>query len=247
MRACFVRGGALGDFVLTMPVLRALFDDGHEVDVVAAPRLAPLVALCGAPRRLWDVDALESAWTLGGAAPEAYDFAVCFSAARANVFPCRDTRWVTERPPPGVEAWRHFASVYPCRPAWTVSSAERRYEVVLAPGASTGAKSPPMDWWMDLHAALPGSRLVGGPLEPWAEFRPDLAGLVALATRARLWVGPDSGPTHLAARLGATTHAVVRDPQWLPLGARAWAWDTSPGALAAALLPGPGNGGRGEG
>jgi hypothetical protein len=65
--------------------------------------------------------------------------------------------------------------------------------------------------------------LVGGPLEPWAELRPDLPGLIALAASAALWIGPDTGPTHLAARLGRPTIALFgpSDPAvWAPAGAR---------------------------
>ncbi len=241
MRACFARGGALGDFVLCMPVLKALFDEGHEVHVACNPRFRPLVGLCGPVARLWDIDAAESAWMLGGDDPVGFDLALCFTEGRGRVFPCRDTRWVAARPPPGIPAWAHFASVYPCNPAWRLDGP--REGVVIAPGASSGDKTPPLDWWLELHRALPGARLLGGPLEPWASDRPDLDGLVALARRAALWIGPDTGPTHLAARCGARVVAVATSDQWLPLGS---SWmpmsSTVADVLGVLAFPVPGNG-----
>ena len=65
----FVRGGALGDFVLTLPVLAACFATGRRVDVACALRHRPLVRLLGEPGRFWDLDGAESLWMFGGAIP----------------------------------------------------------------------------------------------------------------------------------------------------------------------------------
>ncbi|MBM4393314.1 MAG: hypothetical protein FJ090_19510 [Deltaproteobacteria bacterium] len=246
MRACFARGGALGDFVLAMPVLKALCDEGHEVHVACSPRFRPLVDLCGQVARIWDIDAAESAWMLGGDAPVSFDLAVCFTEGRGRTFPCRDTRWVTSRPPEGARAWAHFASVYPCDPAWHLAGP--RQGVVIAPGASSSDKTLPLDWWLALHRALPGSRLVGGPLEPWAAERPDLPGLVALARATRVWIGPDTGPTHLAARCGSRVIAVATSEQWIPLGST-WMpmWSSVDEILAAVDFPVPATAGGAPG
>jgi ADP-heptose:LPS heptosyltransferase len=71
---------------------------------------------------------------------------------------------------------------------------------------------------------------VGGPIEAgesWPAPRvdpPDPAALAAFAADMALWLGPDSGPSHLAAAVGTPTGVVftgASDPRsWAPLGAR---------------------------
>jgi ADP-heptose:LPS heptosyltransferase len=52
----------------------------------------------------------------------------------------------------------------------------------------------------------------------------DLGGLTALGTHCRAWIGPDSGPSHLVAAVGARVGVVfvgATDPkQWAPPGAK---------------------------
>jgi ADP-heptose:LPS heptosyltransferase len=88
-------------------------------------------------------------------------------------------------------------------------------------------------WWA-LRRALEELRparpvvVVGGPLEAWATEKPDLEGLIGLAASASAWIGPDSGPTHLAARLGAPTFAVFGPSDagtWAPPGAEVVAFE----------------------
>lgn len=226
----FVRGGALGDFVLTLPVLAACFASGRRVDVACAPRFLPLVHLVGRPGYAWDVEGAESAWMFGGADPVGYGLAVRFAASRAEL-PVPVHLHVAARPPSGVRAGDHFGSVWPAAwgavdPALRVSAPPLRAgrPVVLAPGASDPRRSWPLDRWLGLRDCLAHRFevvLVGGPLEPWADYRPDLPELIGLAAAAGAWIGPDSGPTHLAARLGAPTLAVwgPTDPAWAPVGA----------------------------
>jgi ADP-heptose:LPS heptosyltransferase len=108
---------------------------------------------------------------------------------------------------------------------------------VLAPGSGSRTKNWPRAHWLALAAALPATAalaVVVGPTEQerddprtWAWPRPaqflvDVA-VVALASRLReasLFVGNDSGTTHLAAMLGLPTvalfgpsHAGVFSPQ----------------------------------
>ena len=70
--------------------------------------------------------------------------------------------------------------------------------------------------------------------EPWADYRPDLAELMALASGAGAWFGADPGPTHLAARCGAPTAALFgpTDLAWAPRGADVFPWAADPGELA---------------
>lgn len=253
----FVRGGALGDFVLTLPVLAELFAAGRRVDVVCAAKHLPLVRLCGEPGFAYDILGPDSAWTFGGLSPVPYAEAVCFSEARAHELPVPRVHWVAERPPAGVPAWQHFSSVWaqisgvrPCDPGIVlgtrateagtapvecgVGSRPPAGPIVIAPGASSPAKTWPLEQWFRLAEALRAAghsvQIVGGPLEPWAEHRPELPELIQLLSGTSIFIGPDSGPAHLAARLGADTWVVCTQPtsiQWVPYGAVALPGETS--------------------
>ncbi|GDX82554.1 hypothetical protein LBMAG42_43650 [Deltaproteobacteria bacterium] len=226
----FVRGGALGDFVLTLPALAACFATGRRVDVACAPRHRPLVRLVGEPGRFWDLDGTESLWMFGGVDPVGYTDAVCFAEGRTEL-PIPTIHAVGSRPPARVPAWKHFMGALP--PGWPTPDPGLRLHapplrpdrpIVLAPGASDSGRSWPLSEWFRLAETLRPHApvvLVGGPSEPWAEYRPDLSELIRLAASAGAWLGPDSGPTHLAARMGAPTFAVFRttDPGWAPYGA----------------------------
>jgi ADP-heptose:LPS heptosyltransferase len=115
-------------------------------------------------------------------------------------------------------------------------------EIVLAPGAGSAAKRWPLDRWGQLaqELQLPRVRwaILLGPAE--ADLReearslaeaigaevldtPELESLPARLARSRLFVGNDSGPTHLAAATGCPTLALFgphSQPRWEPRGAR---------------------------
>lgn len=229
----FVRGGALGDFVLTMPVLAALHARGGQVDVATDPRWFELARSVGRPGRLWDIHAAESLWMHGGQDPVGYAFAVVFSSME---LPIQDVRRVAARPPPGVSAAAHFAGVYPCDPDWRLVVPPLRDDrpVVVAPGSAGQEKVWPR--WGEVIELVPDAVVVGGPNEPWARYRPGLAELTGLLASARVVLASDSGPAHLAARLGVPTGIVFgpTDPlTWSPRGATSFPWTVDPANIAA--------------
>lgn len=230
MKILVHRAGALGDFVLSLPVIAAAAAE-HEVDVACDRRWWPLLDPLPVGRR-WDAGGLESLWMHGGRDPVGYDLGLACSAVE---LPIRALRRVAPRPPPGMPAWRHFASLYPCDPGWRLPVAPLRADrpVVVAPGASTAAKVWPR--WAEVAEAL-GAVLVGGPNEPGMAWRPGLAELAALFASASAVLASDSGPAHLAARVGARTAVVFgpTDPAvWCPHGASAFGWDVEVGSLVA--------------
>lgn len=240
----FVRGGALGDFVLTLPLLAALFASGREVHVACARRHLPLVRAAGRPARVWDIDGPETLWMFGGVDPVGFAAAWGFGASRSDL-PVSTRFLSAARPPPGVSAAVHFSPRLPeglpaVNPDWRLRVPALRHDrpVVLAPGASDPARSWPLPRWLALAEAVRALGLpvvvVGGPAEPWADYRPDLAELMALASGAGAWIGPDTGPTHLAARCGAPTAALFgpTDLAWAPRGADVFLWAADPGELA---------------
>jgi ADP-heptose:LPS heptosyltransferase len=146
----------------------------------------------------------------------------------------------TLRPwPIDLEGARRTPQLAAWQPAeWAVSSDE----IVLAPGAGSAAKRWPLDRWGKLaqELQLPRARwtILLGPAE--ADLReearslaeaigaevldtPELESLPARLARSRLFVGNDSGPTHLAAATGCPTLALFgphSQPRWEPRGAR---------------------------
>lgn len=266
----FVRGGALGDFVLTLPVLDELLRAGVPVDVACAPRHRPLLDRRGLPpvRRVWDAGGGEALWMHGGRDPVGYGAAFVFGRAFAEGLAgsgIPEVRWVEARPPAGVPAGAHFARVLDGVPGVGAPGAPQVFGapgdpeeggfVVIAPGSGGAEKRVSLATWErvagGLEAARPDLRVrwVAGPLEagePWATEVPDLAGLVDRATRAAAWLGPDSGPSHLAA---AARRGAGRDPGdvyvwfgptdpavWAPEGASVVRGDLDPDALVARIL-----------
>jgi heptosyltransferase-3 len=246
----FVRAGALGDFVLSLPVLQALTTMG-PVHVVTTPRYAPLLpdgATLVAGDWIWR----------GGPPPVAYGLAVTFSPTAADALISSglpDVRSVAPRPPPGIHAVDHFASVL-----LGIAAVDRTPRVrapardigddrpiVLAPGSGGAEKRWSIARWRQVADAIaavrPGARVVWvrGPVEaeedwPVDAVCPDLEGLIALAASCRVWLGPDAGPSHLAAAVGAPVGVVfgVTDPAcWAPVGARVWPWDIDPVTIAS--------------
>lgn len=239
----FVRGGALGDFVLTLPLLAALLSSGREVHVACARRHLPLVRAAGRPARVCDIDGPETLWMFGGADPVGFAAAWAFGESRADL-PVKPCFLLSARPPPGVSAAVHFAPALPeglpaVNADWRLSVPPLRHDrpVVLAPGASDPARSWPLSRWLALAEAVRALGLpvvvVGGPAEPWADYRPDLDELISLACSAGAWIGPDTGPTHLAARCGAPTAALFgpTDVAWAPRGSTVFPWTTDNTAL----------------
>jgi ADP-heptose:LPS heptosyltransferase len=261
-----VRNGALGDFVLTLPLLRALAARG-PVDVCCALRHACLLPL--------DVEhpvrRVDDAWLWRGAAPPAaYALAVAFSAPAADALRrcgLRDVRERAPRPAAGVHAVSHALAALdpalehapPVAPRIGCDEVRRRAGLrgddgfaraargrfVLAPGSGGPAKRWPLDRWRAVARELGNDAVVWvrGPVEeeeehwPDEALSPDLPGLSALAEGARAWVGPDAGPSHLAAALGCPT-LVVFGPtdaaSWAPVGGVVLPWDVAPETIARA-------------
>ena len=128
------------------------------------------------------------------------------------------------------------------RAAGAAGSREPRGEpfAVIHPGSGGRAKRWPLDRFLAVSAALAaegiGGRIVTGEAEEDLESplslaslpsgwtcvsRPPLAALAEDLRRAAVYVGNDSGVTHLAAACGAPTVAIFRDDNlaaWRPAG-----------------------------
>ncbi len=269
--------GALGDFVLIWPMLRALVNGGRDVTVVAPASKAALAAAeLGVKQQHSEIPRFSRMW--GGPAgvkpseieqgvSEVYSFVADAGAAPEADRPQQpdtpDRRWLAaaERMFPGARV----VSVGPPgsasrAAAWRVAGAggpgarvplEHNPDgpLVLHVGAGSAAKRWPMDRWAALAQAAGGAGALVAPGEPPIERMTVLAGeveeeqftpgerrlfaalggrfidklgvLVGEVRSARLFIGADSGPAHLAAQLGVRTLALFgpTDPVvWAPVG-----------------------------
>ncbi len=250
-RHVIMHAGALGDFVMIWPMMRAIIAQGGECVIFAPASKARLARRVLGPRVIArDIEhpALAALWR----GPDAVEAPVDAEARRAWSFVAAegDAKWlaaaqrafpaavVSPVGPPGsasrAEAWRELnvagAGGAPARPP------RRERPLMIHLGAGSGSKRWPLARWrecVDL-IGLP-VRVVAGEVEreQWgadelAVFA-DLGGvfidsLDALADEidgSQLFIGCDTGPTHLAAQLGGPTVALfgLTDPRvWAPAG-----------------------------
>jgi heptosyltransferase III len=109
-------------------------------------------------------------------------------------------------------------------PRIAVESARARESVVIQPFSGSPPKNWPLSCYRELAAKLPCNvEWTAGPEEelPEATRFTNLADLAAWLAGARLYIGNDSGITHLAAAVGVPTLALFgsSDPRtWAPRG-----------------------------
>ncbi|MCC6970002.1 MAG: glycosyltransferase family 9 protein [Phycisphaerales bacterium] len=230
--------GALGDSVLTWPVLRHLVRSGVETTFVADPAKAELASACVGVRALSaESPEMIALWREGGSlrgrpgaglvldyehgASQARDARVKRMFPRARVVPMPQAC--------GGETLRAFVEAHPLA---RVETREREGEeasggaIVLHVGAGSDAKRWAMANWCELHERLcddgAGVVAIAGEVERERFSRTDagffqrmggrwvetLGELREIVDGARAFVGNDSGPTHLAAQMGVATLAL---------------------------------------
>ncbi len=239
--------GSLGDSVLLWPMLRALKARGEHATLVTDGAKARLAA-----RELGieGIDAeqrrLNALWVEHAAIKP------LAGVGRVIAFgPDEESRsgrtWLgnAERAFPGAEIETHARRVD--RPLG-IALAERFGGLILPPrsnpggpvvvhvGAGSQEKRWPLERWRELARQLDGVVALAGEVESerltpderrmfesmGGRFLTDLLELADAAKAARVFVGCDTGPTHLAAALGVPTIALFgpTDPeQWGPIGA----------------------------
>ncbi len=235
--------GALGDSVLLWPMLRHLVRSGERVVLVTdrakaalAEREIGVVGIDAEQRRfndLWREDAaIEPVPGVarvvdhtGGEGLFARNLRAMFPGALINA-----------EPPPRARQSAAYADAHPLA-AVTVRD-NPGGPIVAHVGAGSDAKRWPMVRWVELLnrlaerrpvAAIAGEveaekfdaddRVAFGVLR--GRFIPDLPDLVVELKRARLFIGADCGPTHLAAQLGIPTLALFgpsSPADWSPVG-----------------------------
>ena len=226
-----IRPGAIGDFVLSLPALEHLKSDYTEVwcaesnvSLATFADAARSIGSSGLDRvgilpdsdvraRLQTFDQIHS-W-YGAARPDFrsevsgfpfhfYEAIPSIPAMPATEFYCRQVGAPTTLPRLDVEG-------------------KRESFCALHPFASNPAKRWPLAHFRRLAALLGDVRWCAGPEEvlPGAVGIPNLLQLARWLATARLFIGNDSGITHLAAAAGTPTVAIFgpTDPAvWAPRG-----------------------------
>lgn len=244
MRRLVIRPGALGDFIVSLPALECLRTSYLEVWTAAAhlPLVQfadrvrsiastglDLVAVTEPPASLWEqLSAFDSivSW-YGSNRPE---FREAVSHLPFTFFPAL--------PPRGTTPKQHAADFYLAQVRTLTDCAsdgvprircETAREDFVAVHPFSG--SPRKNWPLEKFRALAARLAVDSPVE-WCRGPedPPLSGAVEIAdlyqlacwlARARLYIGNDSGVTHLAAAVGTPVLALFGPSEpdvWAPRG-----------------------------
>jgi heptosyltransferase-2 len=276
MKILVLRGGALGDLVLTFPALEALGDVAGEIEFWGAFPHTALVRFLGI-ERIFDLQGLDALWIFQRpVAPPPrrlhFDLAISYlydpdGVIEANLRQAGVKEVVVgpNRMQPGrhasdqlLEPVRNIAMPEPMsgvrrlagrdqrtgdqvRAKIQSRAGERHRPIALDPGSGSIGKNWPIDRWIELSGRLndAGERLVliageadDGPVERFLSAvrslpvilvrnRP-LDEVVHVLADCRLFIGHDSGISHLAAWLGVPVVALFgsTDPGvWAPRGA----------------------------
>lgn len=231
-KVLLIRPGGIGDFILSLPALEFLRGDYTEVwcneQNVSLARFADRaqsILSAGLDRvgvlnaddvleRLSAFDRIHS-W-YGCARP---DFREAVKHLPFEFFPALPREGGTQA--------TAFYCAQVCapvtRPHIAVPDVRREEWVAIHPFASSPAKRWPLANFQALASRVGQVRWLAGPEEDLenAVRIPDLFDLACWLKRARMYIGNDSGITHLAAAIGVPTIAIFgpSDPSiWAPIG-----------------------------
>jgi len=240
MRRLILRPGAIGDCLLAFPAMQSLA--GIYTEVWISSPVVPLVGFAQNVRALSEtgIDRIAvGEVSLPGPMRQrlqAFDSIVSWYGANRPEFqdalrtagvPCDFLAALPPADYPG-HAGSFFAGQVNTPDVETrieVRPIERRHRVVIHPFSGGTRKNWPLQNYRMLAQQLPCPvDWTAGPEEELAEAQrfDDLSGLANWLSGARLYIGNDSGITHLAAATGVPTLALFgpTDPcKWAPRGA----------------------------
>jgi heptosyltransferase-3 len=237
MRRLIIRPGAIGDLILTLPAIEALAA-GCDAEVWVAAQNVPLVR-CGARVRPISETGLD--WLgIPDREPPApvlerlrgFDSIVSWYGTRRPEFRAAVAdlpfRFLEAMPSGGVHAADFYLRQATGREGPAVPRIECPREdggfVAIHPFSGSAKKNWPLERFRELAARLPWPvEWIAGPGQEFegAVHIPDLYELACRLACARLYIGNDSGITHLAAAVGTPVIAIFgeTDPAiWVPRG-----------------------------
>lgn len=218
MKRLLIRPGAIGDVILSLPALEALRADYTEV--WSRREVLPLIRFADRTRAIADTGIELLGVREGHRVPALDEFDEIHSwygsgrdEFRHAVADLPFKFYPALPPPPGI-------------PSIPVSRKKRGDHAILHPFASALGKRWPMENFRHLGSVLPMPvRWCAGPEEALdgAVRIEDLYELGQWIASARVYVGNDSGISHLAAAVGTPTVAIFLDSDphiWSPRGDR---------------------------
>ena len=249
MRTLVVHTGGIGDLLLACPALGRLAASG-PIEMAGQVRRLELAQMAGIAQRVWSLDSIDFSSVFCDPSSRLSAFAKRFDLAviwmrddgriadalrfcgipRVRCFPgLPPADWARHASEYYLECleFHHAAAVR------VAVKAEPICPIIIHPGSGGSHKNWPIGHFMTVEEALVESgRRVGwclGPAEEGVILRPGsrtvnretLADLAGVLGGARLYIGNDSGITHLAAAVGCPTVAVfgpTAPAVWAPCG-----------------------------
>lgn len=236
MRRLLIRPGAIGDFIVSLPALESL--RAGYTEIWCAEQNVPIARFADHARSIG-----SSGLNRLGFLPaddvidrlRTFDSIVTWSATgRQQLSDLRlPVIFLRALPEPGVHATAFYnaqARALGAAPQWTPEircPRQRRTFAAIHPFASNAVKRAPLALYQQYAARLAELMPVywlAGPEEelPNAVRLPDLYDLACWLAGARIYVGNDSGISHLAAAVGTPVLALfttTRPHEWGPRGA----------------------------
>ena len=250
IRTVVVHTGGIGDLLLSIPALQRLHEEG-PVDLVGHQQRVALAVAAGVAETAFDMDAVgfgsvfiepdARCWEFFGGFNRAVVWMKDDGQIEQSLRACgvADVRVFPGLPP---VTWARHASDYylsclgcdeapPLRLA--IPPGDTKLDVVIHPGSGGQYKNWPLDRFLEVAGRLveAGRSIcwVLGPAEEHLTLPDDasilsptsLVDLAAQLAATRLFLGNDSGITHLAAAVGCPCVAVfgATDPKvWAPRG-----------------------------
>lgn len=259
-----IRIGALGDVLLTRRLTYSLHRSGFRTTLLAPARHATLLLADPWIDGVLDSEAPALAAAFAGSWPESagrFDVAVVISSSHDLIDAAKQAATESIRVPSAPVRedalismqWSEaaatlaapFAGVMPCL-ATRAQEATLPGATLIHPGSGSPRKNWPLERFVELSRNLEilGQRVVWirGPAEmarpeSWSGEtidRPSLQSLAATLADSRLFIGNDSGVSHLAGAVGASTVTLfgpTRGEVWRPDGPRVQVVPASSGAL----------------
>jgi heptosyltransferase III len=237
MRRLLIRPGAIGDCILALPALEHLKADYTEVWVPSS--VVPLIRFADSVRaisstgiELVGIGDLDMPITLRAKLKSFDSIASWYGANRIEFREALSSfgarcEFFRALPPASFagHAIDFFAQQVGApaglEPGIDIDQSERRPTVVIHPFSGSARKNWPLDGFRELASQLPlPVEWTAGPEEELAEATrfEDLGELASWMAGANLYIGNDSGITHLAVALGMRTLALFG-----PTSPRTWA------------------------
>jgi ADP-heptose:LPS heptosyltransferase len=212
-----IRPGAIGDFILSLPALEAA--QAQYTEVWGSRAVLPLVRFADKTRALIDTGIDRLGVVEGASVPELAAFDSIYSWYGTNHEEFREsvrglpfTFFPALPPPPG-------------EPRIAVPAVEKENFAVIHPFASKVSKRWPLENFRRVAERLGVPvQWCAGPEEAFEDAVrfDDLYELACWIAKSRVYIGNDSGISHLAAAVGTPVVAVFQDSDpkvWAPRGA----------------------------